>query len=106
MLNKIKMFLSKFTNKPIEKGIGITVDDNIQLNLDVDIDQLENASSKNSPKYSIKPGLGKFEFIGIVKGTNNMVHYQLRHINSGDTFSVSKNIFSLFFKKCASAKAK
>ena len=96
----IKAFISRFTNKPIDAGFGISCDDKIVLPEGVDLRQLDKSSTERG-YYRLRPIPGPFEFIGHIKveGKNVKPLYQLRHKYTGETFNVSRGMLDFLFEK-------
>lgn len=104
---RIKQLISRFTDKEIPIGTGVTTDDELIID-----DQLANTAIgntkkpifNNSIKYHLKPNAGSFELVGLVKSTMSTA-YQLRHVATGTTFNVPPQLFNLLFKKYIVPKA-
>lgn len=99
IMSAIKKFFSNFTNKPIEDGYGFTNDVNLKVK---EIPQ-ELAEGKpvyrNTALYEINPEVGLFELVGFRRTEKDNSSVTLRCSKTADTFTISKNLFSLLFKK-------
>lgn len=93
----INQLLSYFTDKPIFKGNGNTVDDAIKPNF-----MSKRKVSRVTVKYTLKEEFTIFELLqtNIDKDTN-IVLYTLISCASGEKMVVSKNAFDLLFERSA-----
>lgn len=88
---------SHISNKPVQLGYGISVDDSLTFPKEVIQDKL--AESRNSVRYQLNEDLGQFEMVGLVhKKGSKEPSYKLRHILSGHHIQISQGLFKLFFK--------
>lgn len=90
-----KKIASFFTSKPISLGHSVSVGDEVISVLDIEFLDLK---SPYGNFYQLKHVPGSFEFIGFVK-TDGKPLYQLRHIFTGETLNLTKNMFEFFFEK-------
>lgn len=99
MMNSIRKFFSKFTNKPISAGYGFTNDNKLKI---VNIpEELINGKpvSNITALYEINNEIGLFELIGFKRTPKGNTSITLRCNKTGDVFTVSKDLFNLLFKK-------
>ena len=94
--DKIKKALSKIVPWRINRGIGISVDDDMVIKTMPSQESIESRAS-TSYRYQLKEDVGSFELVGIVKNGKTS-QYQLRHLASGDTFNISKHVLELLFE--------
>ena len=97
VVDTLKKALSKIVPWRINRGIGLSVDDNVVLKNMPSQEQIESHIS-DSFRYNLRQGAGSFELVGIVKNGKTS-QYQLRHLMSGDTFNISKQLLELLFEK-------
>lgn len=97
-LEKIKQFISRFTDKEINLGTGVSFDNEFKLTRIVDLDEIEEKMALTKCRYSLKSNIGAFEMVGIIKGRTQAL-YQIRHILTGETINISKRMFDLLFEK-------
>lgn len=98
VVDMIKKLLSFVIPVKIHRGYGLSNDDAVLLNKAVTLDQLEEPLIKTGALYKLKPAVGRFEMVGFSGGGKD-VRYQLKHVLSGETFNVSKNMMQLLFQK-------
>jgi hypothetical protein len=99
MANFIKKLFSKFSSKPIQGGYGFTSDDTVKV--DSVPEQLANGEPvyKSSALYKFNDDAGLFELVGFRRTDKGNTSVTLRCNKSADTFTISKNLFNLLFKK-------
>ena len=98
-MDRFKRLLSQLTNIRVNRGFGVSSDDSVVLKNLPSSKQEEDALSSIGIKYKLKNEIGRFEFIGLVRRKDATVVYRLRHILTGETFDVTKSIFTLLFEK-------
>lgn len=97
-LDRFKQFISKFTDKEINLGTGVSFDSEFKLTRIVDIDEIEEKMATTKCQYSLRTNIGAFEMVGLIKGRTQAL-YQIRHILTGETINISKRMFDLLFEK-------
>jgi hypothetical protein len=103
-INWLKRSLSKFTNKNISSGYGITIDSTTVISKEVSQKTIEAAQAKTSNLYRLKTDAGQFEVVGFStdRDGKNKTYWQLRHILTGTTVNVPKNVMELIFERTTS----
>jgi hypothetical protein len=99
MTNVIKKFISKITGKQVQDGFGFSNDDNIKLDKIPVVLTEGKPVYKNTATYSLSNEAGLFELVGFRRTEKGNSSVTLRCNITGDTFTISKNLFSLLFKK-------
>lgn len=101
LINVFKRFISLFTNKPIEKGMSFSNDDNITLPRDTGFEILESTTLHRGTFFNQKKVEGAFELVGFVRsGEKNL--YQIKHVYSGETFNLTRNMLNFLFERSES----
>lgn len=98
VLNTLKRWATKYLPLRINKGYGVSSDDNFAVS---DLPQrLKKGEfpAKTTLTYAVKDDIGRFEFLGHVRNNQNS-YYQVRSLKTGEVFNVSKRIFTLMFER-------
>jgi hypothetical protein len=100
MIKQLKLWCSKFIDKPIELGGGYSNERVGSVYIPIElIDQpLEISLSAEAVKYELSTRAGKFQFQGHVK-RDNKVLYRMIHLQTGKTMVFDQETFQIFFKK-------
>jgi len=85
IIEKVKTYISKFTDKPIYLKEGTSVDD---VN--------DTSTSVPSNRYKLRNDLGKFKIVNIVKKPSG-VSYVISTEDESESFTVSKTLFVKLF---------
>lgn len=85
IIEKVKTYISKFTNKPIYLKQGTTVDD---VN--------GTSSTVSSNRYKLRDDLGIFKIVNIIKKPSG-VTYVISTEDETESFTVSKSMFVKLF---------
>lgn len=100
----LKQIISKVFGIKIEDGIGITTDNCVKLSEIPRRATIGTPIGSNSPLYEVNPNAGQFELLGHRISANKTSVVVLRNTLTGDTFSLSYNLFTMLFKKKISSK--
>jgi hypothetical protein len=99
MMSAIKKFFSKFINKPINDGYGFTNDNNLKVK-EIPQELVDGKPVyRNTALYEMNHEAGLFELVGFRRTDKGNSSVTLRCNKTADTFTISKNLFSLLFKK-------
>jgi len=82
----------------IEKGLGVSCDENVKLERLPTDEEVEEAMIKTRALYRVRSDIGRFEVVGFA-GVGEGTKYQLRHILTGEVFNVTKKMMGLLFEK-------
>lgn len=82
----------------IEKGLGVSCDENVKLERLPTDEEVEEAMIKTRALYRVRGDIGRFEVVGFA-GVGEGTKYQLRHILTGEVFNVTKKMMGLLFEK-------
>lgn len=102
IINSLKKVVSFGTNKPIEIGIGVSTDDNVQLPVSTDVEKLEEVAQENIRAYGrfykLQHTLGLFELVGLVKSDEKTL-YKIRNIKTGEEVQLDVKTVEFLFEK-------
>ena len=101
LLLRFKRFVSRFTSKDIYTGYGISIDSTTVMSKPVSKELMEAAQAKTTNLYRLKEDAGHFEVVGFAtdqRGTDK-AFFKLRHILTGTTVKVPKNVMELIFER-------
>ena len=94
MFSRIKLFLSRFTNKPIFKGYGITIPhpDTVMINKDLSLPDLNNQLCfyKTNPNVIV-------ELVDIYVSRKKRIIYKFRNIKTNTSFVICEDGFNILF---------
>lgn len=96
--NVIKKLLSYVSNKPIEKGLGVSFDDTVTLSKDSTLTVIEQNSATYGVFFRLRKVEGLFELVGPIRSGDNCL-YQIRHKYSGQTLNITKPMLDFLFEK-------
>lgn len=96
--DKVKKLTSMVVPVQIDKGIGVSCDNNVTLERLPTPEELEEAMIKTRALYRVRSDIGRFEVVGFA-GVGEGTKYQLRHILTGEVFNVTKKMMGLLFEK-------
>ena len=94
--------ISRFTDRKIPAGVGVTTDDTVVLSTPISQNQVEKAQRVGKMTYVLRSpsDVGGFEMIGFVK-QDNATKYRLRHTLTDTTFDITKAHLELIFEKAS-----
>lgn len=95
MMLSLKKFISRFRSKPIELGNSFSLGEETVCSVKADF---IDSTSAFGNFYRLKQVPGNFEFVSFVKSGDNTL-YQLKHMFTGETINLTKNMFEFFFEK-------
>jgi hypothetical protein len=94
----VKRFISRFTDRPIEAGYGVSFDESFKILEKVSDEKVEATLASTKCIYKLKSNIGGFEMVGIIRGRSGLL-YQIRHILTGETINISKKMLDLLLEK-------
>jgi hypothetical protein len=100
MLERLKKFLSRFTDRKIPAGVGVSTDDTFTTGHPVTPEQVENAQRVTKMGYVLRDTaeVGGFELVGQVR-KGDKVLFQIRHTLTGEVVNFPKSVLDLLFVK-------
>ena len=95
---RLKKFYSRYTDKPIEVGYGVSFEsvENMRIGQEIAQKPLELKQFEHSAVYVLNPEAGGFEMHGHVKGPKGPL-VKLTHLQTGETYTFSPSSFSTLF---------
>lgn len=95
-------WISRFTDRKIPAGVGVTTDDSVVLSAPISQNQMEKAQRVGKMTYVLRSpsDVGGFELIGHIKH-GETVRYRLYHTLTGTTFDVTKALLELIYEKAS-----
>lgn len=99
MFDVVKKAISFFTDRPIDRGIGVSTDSTIHFKKMPEVVIPNTSLSKYTVKYGLRDNLGQFELVDIIRRIDGTECFILRHMETNEKIRMSRNIFTLLFSR-------
>lgn len=112
IIGQVRRIVSRFTDIPIDNGVGVTTDDNFKLTIadygriGLKLKQPKRRVSRVTAKY--RPTSDSTQVFELIKTNRNessgKIFYTLQHCASGEKIHITKAMFNTMFTSCQEDK--